>query len=181
MLGLMGVKVQWVQARMPTRIHASEEILSLLDKCLVLFKCGIKLLHSSILHVCTHIRYILFALSVCSLSFSGHGSKKARENKQKKKCNMKWKCMTTALGSKRDSMVGTIFGCVHVYVCETYRQEHFSQNQNEVGELDRTFLPSPKWKWLAHIRRGTYGVWSEAIRWRRGERNACEPEEMTGK
>ena len=43
-------------------------------------------------------------------------------------------------------MVGTIFGCVHVYVCETYRQEHFSQNQNEVGELDRTFLPSPQMK-----------------------------------
>lgn len=164
------------QACMLTGIHSSKEqtfFLVYLEKCLLVFQCGIKSLDSSILHVCAAL--IHFICSQCVFSLFLWSWIIAGQGEQTKKINMNRKCMTTALGSRRTARQGP-FLCA----CERHKERTISlRAKMRLGNWIEHFR-SPKWKWLSHIRR-TYGVWSKAIRWRHRERNACEPEEMTGK
>lgn len=135
----------------------------------------IKSLDSSILHVCAALIHFICSPCVFSLfRWSWIIAGQREQTKKKKKINMKRKCMTTALGSRRTAHWGP-FLCA----CERHKERTISLGAKmRLGNWIEHFR-SPKWKWLSHIRR-TYGVWSKAIRWRHRERNARESEETTG-
>lgn len=70
-----------------------------------------------------------------------------------------------SLGEWKDSTVGTVSVyvcvcvCVCVYMCERHKErDHFSQSQNEVGELDRTLSFPPMKVALSYSQEDIWGV-----------------------
>lgn len=111
--------------------------------------------------------YVLFTERVLPRS---RGSTKAVDDRHKK-VTMKQNGMTAALGTARTTQPILFFPSFFFftsYVCVRVRhkeKDHFSQKQNEVGELNGTCLCSPHQPirtCLAHICRRTYGLRSKA-------------------
>lgn len=121
---------------------------------------------------CAPVTHVLFTERVLPRS---RGSTKAVDDGHKK-VTMKQNGMTAALGSARTTQPILFFSFFTSHVCVCVRQkDHFSQKQNEVGELNGTCLRCPHQPirtCLAHICRRTYGLRSKAIEffffWGRG-------------
>lgn len=105
------------------------------------------------------------------------------QGEQTKKYNMKWKCMTVALGEYCRTAGWGPFECVsaRVHVWGDMKKGTISlRAKMRLGNWIE-HLHSAQWKWFSHRYRRTYGVWGKAIRWWQGERNAWEAEEITKK